>query len=261
MISALRSSVTAAPWRIAALETIPARAFIAVLCLWWLLLLLFNTFPQIDLYASTRFFVREACKTAATLGENCGYFPYRRETYLGLLRIVFFRLPYVIAIVMLWKLAHCYWQFGSTFNVARARAFKVALGSLIIGPGLLVNLVLKEHWGRPRPWQTLDFGGQLDFVQVGSMAGKCVSNCSFVSGEAAGAGWLFCLIVFVPQPARSALALPLAAISFLAPAMRLAFGAHYLSDVILGWLSSVVVFAGLLALTDSPQGEKKLKFE
>ncbi|CDM57084.1 phosphatase protein [Rhizobium favelukesii] len=89
------------------------------------------------------------------------------------------------------------------------------------------------------------------------MAGKCMSNCSFVSGEAAGAGWVFCLIFLIPQPARSALALPLAAVSFLAPAMRVAFGAHYLSDVILGWLSSIVIFAGLLALTDSPQGKKK----
>jgi membrane-associated phospholipid phosphatase len=89
------------------------------------------------------------------------------------------------------------------------------------------------------------------------MAGKCVSNCSFISGEAAGVGWLLCMIVLIPQPLRSALALPLAAISFLAPAMRLAFGAHYLSDVVLGWLSSLVVFAGFLALTDSPHGKKK----
>ncbi|MGO8426030.1 phosphatase, partial [Rhizobium ruizarguesonis] len=36
---------------------------------------------------------------------------------------------------------------------------------------------------------------------------------------------------------------PLAAISILTPAMRLSFCAHYLSDVVLGWLSSLVVFA------------------
>jgi membrane-associated phospholipid phosphatase len=28
-------------------------------------------------------------------------------------------------------------------------------------------------------------------------------------------------------------------------------GAHYLSDVLLGWLSSVVVFAGVLAIADN----------
>ncbi|WP_244541268.1 phosphatase PAP2 family protein [Rhizobium tibeticum] len=257
MISTLGLSRARATWRFAASNDAPARAFIGLLCLWWLLLLLFNAFPQIDIYASKHFFVQEACKAAATVGGTCGYFPYRQETYLGLLRILFFRLPYLIAPMMLWKLAVCYWHCGTTFNVARARAFKVALGSLIIGPVILVNVLLKAHWGRPRPWQTLDFGGHLDFVHAGSMAGKCMSNCSFVSGEAAGAGWVFCLIFLIPQPARSALALPLSAVSFLAPAMRVAFGAHYLSDVILGWLSSIVIFAGLLALTDSPQGKKK----
>ena len=261
MLSLLMSAKTRASWRVRQPDSDTTHAFVGLFCLWWLLLLLFNAFPQIDIDVSAHFFVREACSAPATLGENCGYFPYRHETYLGLLRTLFFRLPYLIAIVLLWKLVECYWHCGTTFNVTRARAFKIALGSLIIGPVILTNLILKTYWGRPRPSQTLDFGGYLDFVQAGSMAGRCVSNCSFISGEAAGAGWVFCLIFLIPQPARSALALPLAAISFLAPAMRVAFGAHYLSDVVLGWLSSVVVFVGLLALTDSQQREKKLKFE
>ena len=257
MLSLLMSAGTRTCWRIQMPDSDPAHVFIGLFCLWWLLLLLFNGFPQIDVYASAHFFVCEACSTPATFGKNCGYFPYRHEAYLGFLRTLFFRLPYLIAIVLLWKLLECYGHCGTTFNLARARSFKIALTSLMIGPVILTNLILKTYWGRPRPSQTLDFGGHLDFVQAGSMIGKCVSNCSFISGEAAGAGWVFCLIFLTPQPARFALALPLTAIAFLTPAMRLAFGAHYLSDVILGWLSSVVVFAGLLALTDSPQGKKK----
>jgi len=31
---------------------------------------------------------------------------------------------------------------------------------MIIGPGLLVNTVFKEHWGRARPSQVEEFGGQ-----------------------------------------------------------------------------------------------------
>jgi len=257
LLTALGLSSGRAPWRIAASHgTAPARRFIGLLFLWWGLLALFNVFPEIDIYASTHFFVQEICANAA-IGKFCGHFPYRQETYLALLRTLFLRLPYAIALMMLWKLAACYWHYGATFNAVRARAFKVALASLIIGPVILVNFVLKAYWGRPRPYQTVDFGGHLDFVQAGSMAGKCMANCSFISGEAAAAGWVFCLIFLLPQPARTALALPLAAISFLAPAMRVAFGAHYLSDVVLGWLSSVVIFAGFLALTDSPQGKKK----
>ena len=35
--------------------------------------------------------------------------------------------------------------------------------SLLIGAGLIVHEVFKEHWGRPRPKQVVDFGGQQPF--------------------------------------------------------------------------------------------------
>lgn len=231
--------------------------FVGLLALWWVLLVIFSLFPQIDYEISAHFFVREVCGLGAHPNQNCGHFPYREDYYLQLLRAFCLWLPYVVAPILLWKLLECYGQYGTTFDARRARELKIALGSLIVGPILLVNGLLKEHWGRPRPLATLDFGGALDFVRAGSMAGKCASNCSFVSGEAAAAGWLLCLIILVRPPFRVAVFLPLAAISLLAPAMRLAFGAHYLSDVVLGWLSSLVIFAGLFALADSPQVEKK----
>ena len=31
--------------------------------------------------------------------------------------------------------------------------------TVLIGAGLLVHVVLKDHWGRPRPRQTIEFGG------------------------------------------------------------------------------------------------------
>ena len=96
----------------------------------------------------------------------------------------------------------------------------------------------------------------MDFVRAGSFAGKCVSNCSFISGEAASAGWLLCLLIFIPQPARTGLFLPILAISLLTPVMRLAFGGHFLSDIVLGWLLAVVVFAGIYAFTDSSHRAK-----
>lgn len=230
--------------------------FVLLFWVWWLLLALFRAFPEIDIYFSQLFFVQAACAGSAPTTQICGSFPYRSEAILGLLRTLFFYVPYVVTAVMLWKLAECYQQHGATFNAPRARDLKVALGTLIIGPVLLVNVILKEHWGRPRPVQTDFFGGTLHFAEAGSLAGKCISNCSFISGEAASAGWLFCLLIFVPKSVRYALVAPVAAVSILTPAMRLSFGAHYLSDVVLGWLSSVVIFAALMALAESPQRQK-----
>ncbi|EJZ23085.1 phosphatase PAP2 family protein [Rhizobium sp. Pop5] len=231
-------------------------AFMLLFWTWWALLVAFRAFPGIDIFFSRLFFVAADCDAAAAPGSICGGFPYRDSATFDLLRTAFFRLPYIVAIVMAWKLIECYQQHGATFNAERARKLKVALGTLLIGPVLLVNVILKEHWGRPRPVQTDIFGGALHFAEAGSLAGKCVSNCSFVSGEAASAGWLFCLLLFVPKSLRYALFPPLVAISILTPAMRLSFGAHYLSDVVLGWLSSLVVFAALLALTESQQSQK-----
>lgn len=35
---------------------------------------------------------------------------------------------------------------------------------MILGPGVLVNAVFKEYWGRPRPREIVEFGGQRAFV-------------------------------------------------------------------------------------------------
>jgi membrane-associated phospholipid phosphatase len=205
------------------------------------------------------FFQQQQCPTAAATWKICGYFPYNDSPIFNLLRQTLFALPYIAAGILCWVLFKCLRQHGSTCDVIKARNLKIALGALIIGPIILVNVWLKAFSGRPRPRQTDLFGGTLDFVQAGSFAGKCVSNCSFISGEAASAGWLFCLIFIIPQPARAALALPIAAASILMPALRVAFGAHYLSDAVLGWLSSPAVFAGLFALSQTAHGVKIYK--
>lgn len=230
--------------------------FIALLCLWLALLGLFSLFPQIDLAVANMFFLPRQCLALVKPDQICGIFPYNSDRHMQLLREVFFQLPYITAVVLCWMLFQCWQHHGATFNKLRVRNLKIALGSLLLGPILIVNLWLKTFSGRPRPRQTDLFGGTLDFVHAGSFAGKCVSNCSFISGEAAAAGWLFCLIFIIPQPLRTAVALPIAAVSILIPALRVAFGGHYLSDAVLGWLSSLVIFAALLALSQTTHNRR-----
>lgn len=43
------------------------------------------------------------------------------------------------------------------------RAAWVLILTLAIGSGLLVHLMLKDHWGRPRPKQVIEFGGSQAF--------------------------------------------------------------------------------------------------
>jgi hypothetical protein len=57
------------------------------------------------------------------------------------------------------------------------------------GAGLMANVLLKDHWGRSRPIDVTQFGGNERFVAWWDPRGNCASNCSFVSGDVSGAFW------------------------------------------------------------------------
>jgi lipid A 4'-phosphatase len=42
----------------------------------------------------------------------------------------------------------------------------VVVLTTVIGAGLLVNAVLKQYWGRPRPDQTIEFGGNWEYRPI-----------------------------------------------------------------------------------------------
>jgi lipid A 4'-phosphatase len=112
--------------------------------------------------------------------------------------------------------------------------------TLALGPGLVVNGILKPEIGRPRPRDIVEFGGIESFRSIGSID-LSGDGKSFPSGHAS-MGFYF-LVLYVlwrrsrPRAARAALAAGLAGgvvIGF----QRIAVGAHFLSDVI--WSGGVV---------------------
>jgi lipid A 4'-phosphatase len=117
-------------------------------------------------------------------------------------------------------------------TLVSGRAALFLITTLALGPGLLVNVVLKEHWGRPRPIDVAEFGGPQQFVPWWSTKGDCPSNCSFVSGDVSGAFWTLAPAALAP-PQWRAFAYG-AALAFGAgmAAIRVMAGAHFVSDVI-----------------------------
>ena len=74
----------------------------------------------------------------------------------------------------------------------------------LLGPLLLVNGILKSHWGRARPADIVEFGGTRMFSPPYLPADQCASNCSFVSGEGAAAVALaISLYVLAPSVRRA----------------------------------------------------------
>lgn len=132
------------------------------------------------------------------------------------------------------------------------RRAAVLLMGLVIASGFLVNGILKSMWGRARPIQIETFGGDADFTRAWQVSDNCLSNCSFVSGEGSSAAWMVAVVVLmVPAPWRR-WALPVAVAYGAALSInRIAFGGHFLSDILLSWALTGLVIAALhrLALT------------
>jgi membrane-associated PAP2 superfamily phosphatase len=188
---------------------------------------LFTLIPQLDLAIAGLFFDSER-----------GFFPARYSPLLIWLRSA---VPWIIAalvapavVALAVKLAR-----PSMRMLAPGRTVLFLLATLILGPGLLVNVVLKDHWARPRPAEVVRFGGSERFVPWWDPRGTCVQNCSFVAGESSGAFWTIAPAALAPPQWR-----PLAyaaAIGFGAAVglLRMAFGGHFFSDVA---LSGVLMF-------------------
>ncbi|MBB4232407.1 phosphatase PAP2 family protein [Rhizobium mongolense] len=217
--------------------------FFLLAATWLLLLSIFHAFPAMDIAVSSFFFRGALCGG----GAGCGSFAFGRYESIKLLRWALYVLPYIAAVAIVIAVTA-----GSLSKSIAAkmpmRRLWLSLATLGLSTGLIVNLLLKNHSGRPRPIQTSLFGGHMDFMPAGSFLGQCTSNCSFVSGEASGAGWLLCLMFLLPPKARLWFGWPVAIASVATAVLRVVVGAHYISDVILGFLMPIVVFSGLIAL-------------
>lgn len=136
----------------------------------------------------------------------------------------------------------------------RPRQVLFLFASLAIGPGLIVNLLLKNVWGRARPREIVEFGGNATFSPAWWPSDQCHLNCSFVSGEAAAAFFLVSLALIAPPAWRPAVAIVTTSFAALVSAARIAGGGHFLSDVLIAWniVLLVVVILHRLIVTGLP---------
>lgn len=121
---------------------------------------------------------------------------------------------------------------GRSCAFAAPRVAAFLLLTFAAGPGLIANILLKSHWGRPRPVEANAFGGTLDFVPWWSPFGACESNCSFVSGEAASAFALLAVVILLPPRHRAAGVAAAIVYGLAVSLMRVSMGGHFLSDTL-----------------------------
>jgi membrane-associated PAP2 superfamily phosphatase len=118
--------------------------------------------------------------------------------------------------------------------------------SLVIGPGLIVNDIFKENWGRPRPYRTLEFGGIHEPKQLLEYNWGNYGD-SFPSGHAAFP-LAFLVLAFAARDRNNRrLAVRLATgigLWYIAVAVaRVVAGKHHFSDVLwAGYISYMVAW-------------------
>jgi len=185
---------------------------------------LFLFLPDIDLWAS---------HTVYRTGDGfylAGTWPvralYRSVPWLVAAQVA--GLPLLILIA---------WRRGRSIVGINLKTGAYVLLVLAIGPGLVVNAVLKDHWGRARPSQITEFGGAQAFTPAPLPANACDRNCSFVSGHAAvGFGLIAYSFLAADLRRRRTIAASGIAIGGLIGLARMAQGAHFLSDIVFSGL-------------------------
>jgi len=208
------------------------------------MIVLFILAPSIDIAVSGAFF-----------RADDGFYLANNE-FLTTFRFAMWRLMLVfLCVSMILMLIGLLWR-RDIFGI-RTQLWVMITALFILGPGVLVNLVLKSVSGRARPADVTLFGGDANFTPAWLFSDQCISNCSFVSGEGSGAAALVISGVLVLLELRSRLGdfwlrigtTALVLLGVMAAVQRVATGRHFLSDTIFAILlifGLAVVLHGLI---------------
>lgn len=182
--------------------------------------------PELDLLLSSLFV---SPNQGFIWGNSAFLNILNRTAYVGsrVMGVVF-----IAAAILTWL-----WRRPVIFS---SKAWLFLFIALVLGPGLIANVGFKDHWGRSRPRDVVEFGGTKSFSPALSPRFDAAKqNGSFVSGDGAFGFFLPAFAFVVPRRhARRTFWSAMAVGSILGFA-RIASGAHFFSDV---------VFAGFIVL-------------
>lgn len=165
-----------------------------------------------------------------------------------LFRVFYHGVPYLAGAVVgasVIVLAGSFWR--AAWQRQRPLAAAVLL-TYALGPGVVVNFIFKDHWGRPRPSQVELFGGTQAHIPPLAI-GTPGEGKSFPAGHPS-VGFALAVFFFAARSRRlrrGALAVALT-LGLLMGAGRMASGSHFLSDVFFSGILTIgtawgVVFA------------------
>lgn len=192
--------------------------------------------PELDLNTAEAFFTG-------------GVFPWRSQALPNFFHDLVHPVSLSLAFIFMVMIGYC---------LAKKKSSKPALFmllTLIIGPGLITNTLLKDNWGRARPVQVTEFGGKDDFGPPLLIDDECNDNCSFVGGDAAFGYW-FHSFAYVAKRRRRMVFIAGVGVGLGYSLLRVGMGAHFLSDV---FFAAVVVLLSSATIHAAVFGKAQLK--
>jgi len=206
-------------------------SFVLILIFMSTLSIILSIAPTFDIFFSSFFY----------FGENqflmqSYYFItiFFRKIVLGFILIYILIVPFISILFPLHQL-----YFGYHFKKQNILYIWFSLIFVLV---LIINLILKNMWGRARPNEILELGGKDHFTPWYQISNQCLSNCSFVSGDAAVGFSLVIFYFIIKKEAYLWLSLFFGSIIGL---IRIMEGGHYLSDVV---FSGLIVFLANIIL-------------
>ena len=173
---------------------------------------LFILYPQVDIYVSSLFF-----------GDTF----YLRGSFYE--RLFYRSVPIVVTILALGSIftfIYNYFTKKNILGICKKTIIYIIL-VLALAPGLIVNSLLKEEWGRARPMDIVEFGSTKTFTPAFILSDQ--GGNSFSSGHGAAAFSVLGFALLARKRKNLWITLALfygVAVSF----ARIIGGGHFLSD-------------------------------
>ena len=219
------------------------------------LVALFLIWPEIDLWISGLFYNPEQG------------FIYRDNAVVLSIYELFRHAPKFILPLLLVMTALSFVKGRFGLGTDQRKPWTFLILALLIGPGILVHLAVKENWDRPRPRSVQEFGGHKDFIPAFIPAAMIKdqpgNNKSFVSGHAAMGFYLMVLAWVFRRRSWFYAGLAMGTVVSFG---RLLQGGHFASDLIFaGFLCYfsyrilsywILGYSRILPSTDSDGGSK-----
>jgi lipid A 4'-phosphatase len=115
------------------------------------------------------------------------------------------------------------------------------LFAALIGPALVVSYGFKEHIGRARPKDIIEFGGHKNFTAPFELSKECKSNCSFSSAHAAMGFYFTSLAWIFPLKYQNITFLLAFLFGSFVGLGRIMQGGHFLSDIVFSFVIVMIV--------------------